>query len=81
MKTTIESKKKEGKIEREIRAIGKLINSERKAKKLSLAALSTLIQGDPYLSKPISEIERGKRPLVSFITICRICKALGIDVI
>jgi len=81
MKTTIESKKKQGKIEREIRSIGNLIKAERKTQKLSLVQLSEKAFGDPFHSKNISEIERGVRPNVAFITICKILKALEIPTI
>ena len=58
MKTTVKDKQTKGKIDREIRAIGNLIKSERKSQALSLAALSEKVQGNTFLAKPISEIER-----------------------
>jgi len=78
---TIAQRKAGTKIEREIRAIGTMLKNERKTQKLSLIQLSEKAFGDPFHNKSISEIERGIRPQVSFITICKIAKALGLQVI
>jgi len=78
---TIQSRKEKGKIEREIRAIGTMIKNERKIQKLSLVQLSEKAFGDPFHNKSISEIERGLRPSVAFMTIVKIMKALDIPVI
>ena len=81
MKTTIADIQKKGSIPRELRVIGSMIKKERSNQKLSLAALSDKAYGNPHAATMISEIERGLKPQVAFMTIVALMKALEIPVI
>ena len=62
-----------------MKSLGAYIKSEREKQGLSLEQLSEKAFANPHTKKTISEIERGLKPGVEFITIVRVFKGLGLE--
>jgi len=77
VKTQLKTEKKS----KDLVKIGNLIKAERKKQKVTLAKLSKLAFGTENFATSISLIERGKKNGVEYLTIVKIVRALGFELL
>jgi len=77
VKTQLKTEKKS----KDLVKIGNLIKAERKKQKVTLAKLSKLAFGNENFATSISLIERGQKKGVEYLTIVKIVRALGFELL